>query len=271
MRERLLIPADRDGYLFRYTARPRGGFHRHDELEWNLVVRGTARYLVGERRYDLRRHHLIWLLPDQEHVLVDPSPDCELWVVVVRGAALSRIAGSTVDTRLLARNSPMLLSRPLPSADSNRLDDALSHLAGIDDHHVFNAGLGFATLDAWRSFLAADGESDHAAVDPVVDLAARLLSRNDAPDSLADLATRVGLSPSRLSRKFHAQLGVTLVDYRNRARLERFLGRYHPDGRESVLEAALAAGFGSYPQFHRVFLQILGRSPRAYFAVSESR
>lgn len=31
-----------------------------------------------------------------------------------------------------------------------------------------------------------------------------------------------------------------------------------------MLEAALAAGFGSYPQFHRVFKRVVGCSPVDY-------
>ena len=66
------------------------------------------------------------------------------------------------------------------------------------------------------------------------------------------IAARLDLSLSRLARVFKAEMGMSLVEYRNRLRLDRFavlLDR----GRTNLLEAALAAGFGSYAQFHRVF------------------
>ncbi|HEX4125832.1 MAG TPA: helix-turn-helix domain-containing protein, partial [Tepidisphaeraceae bacterium] len=78
---------------------------------------------------------------------------------------------------------------------------------------------------------------------------------------LPELAERSGLSPSRLSRLFKAETGVTLVEFRQRMLLDRFLGLYD-EGREmKLLQAALAAGFGSYPQFYRVHQRLLGRAP----------
>ena len=56
---------------------------------------------------------------------------------------------------------------------------------------------------------------------------------------------------------------MSLVEYRNRLRLDRFavlLDR----GRTNLLEAALAAGFGSYAQFHRVFRALRHMTPREY-------
>ncbi|MGH7992300.1 MAG: helix-turn-helix domain-containing protein, partial [Limisphaerales bacterium] len=60
------------------------------------------------------------------------------------------------------------------------------------------------------------------------------------------------------------QTGVALADFRNRQRIERFLQLYGTGQRLTMLNAALAAGFGSYPQFHRVFKRVLGCSPGHY-------
>ena len=94
--------------------------------------------------------------------------------------------------------------------------------------------------------------------------AARLLRDEADPLPLDQVAARVGLSASRLSRLFHQQTGVTLVDFRNRQRIQRFLRLYGRGRRVSISQAALDAGFGSYPQFHRVFKQQMGCSPADY-------
>jgi AraC-like DNA-binding protein len=78
-----------------------------------------------------------------------------------------------------------------------------------------------------------------------------------------EIASALDISLSRLARVFKAEMGMSLVEYRNRLRLDRFsvlLDR----GRTNLLEAALAAGFGSYAQFHRVFRARFGRGPREY-------
>lgn len=78
-----------------------------------------------------------------------------------------------------------------------------------------------------------------------------------------EIATELGISVSQLSRAFRAETGVSLVDYRNRLRLDRFDGMLG-HGRPNLLDAALAAGFGSYAQFHRVFRAFRRVTPRAY-------
>jgi AraC-like DNA-binding protein len=77
------------------------------------------------------------------------------------------------------------------------------------------------------------------------------------------LAASLDISPSHLARLFKSELGMSLVEYRNRLRLERFRGLVDA-GEDNLLSAARAAGFGSYAQFHRVFRSIYGAAPRAY-------
>ncbi|HLK89694.1 MAG TPA: helix-turn-helix transcriptional regulator [Polyangia bacterium] len=77
------------------------------------------------------------------------------------------------------------------------------------------------------------------------------------------IAAALDISLSRLARVFKVLMGMSLVEYRNRLRLERFealLDRGHT----SLLDVALQAGFGSYAQFHRVFRAQLRVSPRDY-------
>ena len=62
---------------------------------------------------------------------------------------------------------------------------------------------------------------------------------------------------------------MTLVDFRNRQRLQRFLRLYGRGRRVSILDAALEAGFGSYPQFHRVFKDQMGCGPAEYWRRQE--
>lgn len=69
------------------------------------------------------------------------------------------------------------------------------------------------------------------------------------------------MSASRLSHLFREGTSVTLAAFRNRQRLARFWVAYGNGRRKTLIEAALEAGFGSYPQFHRVFKQLTGRSP----------
>ncbi|HMF41257.1 MAG TPA: helix-turn-helix transcriptional regulator [Polyangia bacterium] len=77
------------------------------------------------------------------------------------------------------------------------------------------------------------------------------------------IAAKLDISLSRLARVFKAEMGMSLVEYRNRLRLDRFAVLLDK-GRTNLLEAALAAGFGSYAQFHRVFRALRHMTPREY-------
>jgi AraC-like DNA-binding protein len=79
----------------------------------------------------------------------------------------------------------------------------------------------------------------------------------------AEIAARLDVSLGRLAHVFKAEIGMSMVDYRNRVRLDRFT-MLLDKGRRNLLEAALAAGFGSYAQFHRVFRALRHVTPRDY-------
>jgi AraC-like DNA-binding protein len=78
-----------------------------------------------------------------------------------------------------------------------------------------------------------------------------------------EIAAALGISVSRLARVFKEHAGMSLVEYRNRLRLDRFAALLD-GGCENLLKAALDAGFGSYAQFHRVFRARLNVTPRQY-------
>lgn len=90
-----------------------------------------------------------------------------------------------------------------------------------------------------------------------------LALNDDASVSSGTLAKKLGVSTSHLSSVFHEQMGLSLTRYRNRLRIERFFTQCDPTG-GNLLQAAFQAGFGSYPQFHRVFRELLHATPRDY-------
>jgi AraC-like DNA-binding protein len=87
--------------------------------------------------------------------------------------------------------------------------------------------------------------------------------REDLPMTGEQLAQELGVSPGHLARSFKREMGVSLVDYRNRRRIDRFFEAIsRAGGTVNLLDAALEAGFGSYAQFHRVYRKFLGTAPR---------
>jgi AraC-like DNA-binding protein len=86
------------------------------------------------------------------------------------------------------------------------------------------------------------------------------------------LARELSVSPGHLARSFKREMGISLVDYRNRLRIDRFFEAIQRSGTNTnLLDAALEAGFGSYAQFHRVYRKFVGTTPRDIFSTGAAR
>jgi len=244
-------------------ARPRA--HRHAEVEVNLVVRGTASYLLGERRYELAQGTLTWLFPGQDHVLVDESDDHELWWAVFRPSLVARVTTTEQVPPLLEKDPVGQFSRRLDAARARRLGALFREVRDAEtfDEALFNAGLSYLLMFAWHAFLDSADVVEGSDLHPAVETVARLLRADPSAGDLASLARTANLSPSHLSRLFKAQTGVSISRFRNQQRLQRFQVLYGRGRRTTALAAAVEAGFGSYAQFHRVFRELTGRNPSA--------
>ncbi len=264
MREVLKIPAALPGHLWLHIPRRRMHYwHHHDEPELNLVVRGTARYLLDDRRYDLGPGCLAWLFPAQEHLMVDMSDDFSCWIAVIRPKVLRAACGAGYQ-ELLVEDAAGHFCKRLSQEDTAFLARICLDLTTASGEQAprLVAGLGYLYLAAWSLFSTTSELVSGTKVHPAIERAAAALAYSDA--DLGAIAVRAGLSYSQLSRLFHRQVGQTLVAYRGRMRVQRFLDLHRRHPSRSLLALALAAGFGSYAQFHRIFRSVMGTAPTGW-------
>jgi AraC-like DNA-binding protein len=230
--------------------------HRHAELELNLVLHGSATYLLRSRRDRLVRCSLVWLWPSEDHILTERSTDFDMWVVVFRPGL--------VETHPWLEERASSGSRRLPESACDWLNRLLGQVsAAAESPAEHNVGLEFTLLQAWRLYIGAE-RSQLQEVHPAVERAALRLRDEPGPESAAEVAQECGLSAARLGRVFKAQMGVSLRDYRNQLCLQRFLALYGKGTRLSVTHALTESGFGSQAQFYRAFRAAFGTSPRRY-------
>lgn len=289
MLEDLKLGEGYDGFLFlAESARnpPVLRSHRHVELELNLVVQGTITYVVRGQRFTFGKRTLLWMFPAQEHQLVDRSSDAQYYVAVfkpdlIRAAcrsdrydALKRsnVKDEGVLHTTLEPASYDLVKHTMETLVIGGLDaDVLNREAGFGvgsdfsyehgDPDALNAGLRHLLLLCWRYQLAGGASGGAVALHPAVLKALGLLGKGAWDASLGELARHCGVSEAYLSRVFATQMGVSLGRYRNSVRLSRFLELCREPGHKTMLEAAYAAGFGSYAQFYKVFVQAYGTGP----------
>ena len=292
MLQNLKLDSDYDGFLFlAESARnpPSLRSHHHVELELNLVARGTITYVTRTGRFTFGARSLLWMFPAQEHQLVDRSNDAQNYVVVFKPDLIARSChgpGYAGLKRQKARNDQILHCVLAPrtfdflrammdhvmegSIDTDVLNREAGFGVGSDfryrhgDPDGLNAGLHHLLLFCWRLQLAGVTGRSAVALHPSVSKAIEFLSDDSWTGSLARLARQCGLSEAHFSRMFARQVGVPLSRYRNTLRLARFWEHYSKAVRPTILEAVYAAGFGSYAQFFKVFIEAYGAGPRSH-------
>lgn len=223
--------------------------HWHDELEFNLVLGGHGTYFVPNGHFDLVPGTLVWLLPGQRHRLMR-SPDFDIWVVTID----PRNLGAKFLDDIGAHACCLLATE-----DVIALDRLLSHVSqDMNEPGLCAAGLEYAVRSAGHISVNTSGPVQHPP-HPAVLKALSVLRDNMEVPSLTALARMCGVSSDYLGQLLVSQTGRGFVEWRNRIRLERFQVLY-PESR-NLLTAALAAGFGSYTQFHRIFVELIGATP----------
>jgi len=251
------LPGDARGHIWHHVPETRRPRHFHAEPELNLVTAGDATFGAGEATLAVSAGDLLWWPPGQDHVLLDASPDFDLYVIGVTPGFAERVLpdGRTTSsggaTRL--RLDPATLSRFRTICDTR---------LGLGDAATVERHVG----DLWR-----DAHQRRALVSDRHPLTARALSSLlDRPDlKRGELARLIRGNASEVSRHFHRDVGLTLVAYRTRLRLIRFI-QVVERGDRNFLAAATDAGFGSYSQCHRAFQHAFGCTPRVFFGTSLS-
>jgi AraC-like DNA-binding protein len=265
------VPRQIDGLvILEDIARGRGRVgieqrHLHAELEVHLVAAGRGTFLVGEQRLEAELATMLFIPPGHEHTLLEASRDFRRWMLLFRPRLVRRILPAPAARLLLSAESAAPLEqvcRSVAKQDARALFQLYAETRGSvrEPASLFNAAVGYALARSFAVFSNTALTPAASTLHPGVAEAVRRLRSDVPPPGRSELARRCGLSESHLS-KLSAQVGVSLSNFRNRCRLERFFELYGDGTRCKLMSAALDAGFGSYPQFHRVFRAELGYPP----------
>ncbi len=241
----------------RFDTAPR----RHAELVALLAVSGRMRYLIDEHIVTLGPGSLLWAHSDQSHLLLSESANFDMWVLVIAQNVLR--PRHLYPPRLAANLDTALGVRILSPAAVEELAGIAATLRRSEDPDLMTAGLRWWTARAWESWCEAESMAG-AAVHPAVRRAAEII-RAEPHLPLSAVATRAGLSASRLGRVFKSETGHSLTEYRTERRLAQVDSAMSETRAIGLTTAALDAGFGSYAQFYRVFVGARGVNPRRYY------
>jgi len=202
------------------------------------------------------------MFPEQEHRRSEISDDFAAWFVQFDPESVAQLCRSSSNQILTEQNPDGVFCRKLSKVGTKRLQSHWEALAspGLDCAHL-NAGFAYLLLSAWSEYQKAADAREAAGLHPAVEKAARILRAQPETGSLNQLAKTCGASASWLSRLFRQQMSISLVEFRNHCRIERFFELYRSGPHRNIAQTAAEAGFGSYAQFHRVFRKKVGYGP----------
>ncbi|MCX7030225.1 MAG: helix-turn-helix transcriptional regulator [Spirochaetes bacterium] len=131
-------------------------------------------------------------------------------------------------------------------------DRRLWHTGNLDE---LDAWLGRALEEVRRSISSMTGPANRAAA---------FISRSfsTAPD-LGEIARAAGASPGHLCRVFRRELRCSVIEYRDRLRIERAAELLRTTDLK-VYEIAEQLGFGSVESFSKTFKRKTGSSPHHF-------
>lgn len=249
------IATDARGHIWRHAPATRRPRHFHAEPELNLVTGGTATFGMGEKVLPVAEGDLLWWPPGQDHVLLDASPDFDLFVIGVTADFSARVLDGSPEVGCVGPIQIRLGAEELASIKAACLAPGSSR-----DVPAIEARIG----EVWRQAhaLRRTANTMHVVTRRTM---VSLYQRPDLPRS--DVAQLVRAYPTEVSRYFREDMGTALCTFRSRLRLLRFIEAVDR-GTSNLLAAALNAGFGSYSQCHRVFRQTFGCTPRLFFETS---
>lgn len=298
MIEELHIQADHQGFVLFFDSKSHPvrmrSPHHHRELELNIVTRGTAEYVLSNQRYKLTAGCLVWLFPEQEHILTKADDGFEMYVITFKEGLFKNsvlqgkykmLAEANPEGYFCKRISPTSLQKieqvckSLCEMNDQRVQAPAYYYAGQafgfehnseylhSEPSILNAGLLYIMTTGWHLFVTEGLDDGKEIYHPAVGKAMQLLKSSTAKNiGLSELADKCGISTSRLSRQFNEQTGMSITDFKNRLKLETLFTyiKSHPEF--NINEACYQSGFGSYSQFYKVFKETFGISPKGYFS-----
>ncbi|MGN7919518.1 AraC family transcriptional regulator [Lysobacter antibioticus] len=242
--------------------------HRHARGQLFGAHRGLLTVGTAQGRWVVPATDAVWVPPQAEHSLRSHGAAFSGWSVYVAESACAALPAQACALRVsgllreaVARAAQWPGDAPLGPAQA-RLAQVL-----LDEIALGEPALSGFALDGPALSRPADPAQRPIGLpmptDPHLLRVAQALADDPAdPRGLAEWAAFAHLSERSLSRRFAAQTGQSLLQWRQRARLMRALERLAAG--DAVTAIALDLGYDSVSAFIAMFRRSLGATPTAY-------
>ncbi|MFI6290834.1 helix-turn-helix domain-containing protein [Nonomuraea sp. NPDC050790] len=248
---------------FHVTSGPMPRSHIHPELEFNLVLSGSARYATAAGEVDLPRGRLAVFWGGYPHRLVSERDVDLLWVTVPLSAVIGRpILQDAVD-RLLRGH--FLYGAAREAAHDRFLMRRWEQELRLGRSPADEAEICLLELHARLARLANGRRPATAAVEArSAERMLAVIARGYTGDlSVEEIADAAGAHPTYAALAFKQALGMSVWQYVTQLRLAH--ARRLLSGTDwGVDRIAHASGFQTRSSFYRAFRRAHGQSPGEY-------
>jgi AraC-like DNA-binding protein len=253
--------------------------HRHHDLEFNYLLRGTTQYLVGGALVDLPLRRLCVLWGAMPHQVVVSTPARRKFLATI---PLSQVMLRNLPPEFLRE----LLGRGVVIEPQERGGDELllrQWQRDLNTKRKARRALVESEIAARLQRLALDWVEDESRADAASQaestpsaaggdalryaqqMAALISEKFGEELSVSDIARHVGLHPGYAMTLFRAQTGSTLNAYLTRQRIAH-AQRLLATTSLPILEIAGESGFNSLSRFYEAFKAEAHCTPRSFRA-----
>lgn len=249
--------------------------HRHDDLEINIVLRGSLDYLFGGTRITVPAGSLavFWGATPHRLVTTDAGADGDMcWIHVPLTTVLGwNLPMSDLSEVLL--NRPIIVPATTVARDLKAMFVSWQQEVGVDGLETI------ALLEVQaliRRLLHRQRHGDETAIETtappsissdsmrgVTEMARFTVAHFRNQISAMDIASAANLNPNYATSLFRRAVGSTIAEYLIRCRVAE-AQRLLVTTTMSASEIAHASGFGSQSSFYAQFTKRCGVSPGKY-------
>ncbi len=226
------------------------GLHSHEEGQFFMLLRGTAVYITEVGEWLMTPQHPCWVPPRSAHGVRSRG---EIEGIVIM--ASDQLCTGLPDEISIIKTNPLIdaLLKKMSRATDNSAP--LSRMWSVLKDEIDSA------------------ERDHLHLpvpkDERLRRLAQMLVENPADSrSLEEWAIKINIAQRTLIRKFRAETGMSLVAWRQRARVIQSIRLLNAG--QTVTDVAFDVGYESLSAFISVFKQITGVAPTQYLQASMS-
>lgn len=253
-----------------------GGFpsHWHPELEFQLILKGSAEYVINGTSYLVKEGDALYIAPEVIHHAKQTRRGTIGYNIVLSPQLLTNVLRAVNCVQYAAKLTSGYSDALLISSDSKhgfRILERLRKMYYADttqnDNELFMLE---NLLGIWRHLITLLPHQETSASTNKIIREYRMkamlayIHRNySEPISVSDLADAANISSTECFRCFSELSETTPVEYVNQYRLLQ-ASQLLLDTDQSIAEICFSTGFGSTSYFTKQFKRRYGMTPRAY-------